>query len=265
MNETLMAVYIGILCAAMVVLLAWFVIQLVLEFRRKNRGDDKNIVQLDGRYYRVVPLSGANEEVAATEAPAEEIAEPVQEEPAPVAESAEPTSAQEQAETAAEGTEFVAVDDSTVVLRRSENLTFEEAYPSLSQEQKRFAGDILAYAVSREEGLKDQVSGKYASVYIGKKPLIRLFIRKGVVNARLLVLNNDLAEYADASNINIKEKPIDLKVDSAEMVGAVKDLIDLTYRNIMEDRRRREEARRERRRQRRLQKKQEEAENAQEQ
>lgn len=51
----------------------------------------------------------------------------------------------------------------------------------------------------------------------------------------------------------------------AEMVGAVKDLIDLTYRNIMEDRRRREEARRERRRQRRLQKKQEEAENAQEQ
>lgn len=117
MNETLMAVYIGILCAAMVVLLAWFVIQLVLEFRRKNRGDDKNIVQLDGRYYRVVPLSGANEEVAATEAPAEEIAEPVQEEPAPVAESAEPTSAQEQAETAAEGTEFVAVDESTVVLR----------------------------------------------------------------------------------------------------------------------------------------------------
>ena len=76
-------------------------------------------------YYRVVPLSGANEEVAATEAPAEEIAEPVQEEPAPVAESAEPTSAQEQAETAAEGTEFVAVDESTVVLRRSENLTFE--------------------------------------------------------------------------------------------------------------------------------------------
>ena len=39
------------------------------------------------------------------------------------------------------------------------------------------------------------------------------------------------------------------------MVGAVKDLIDITYRNIMEDRRRREEARRERRRQKRLEKK----------
>lgn len=75
------------------------------------------------------------------------------------------------------------------------------------------------------------------------------------MNARLLVLNNDLAEYADSSSISIREKPIDLKVDRAEMVGAVKDLIDITYRNIMEDRRRREEARRERRRQKRLEKK----------
>ena len=99
------------------------------------------------------------------------------------------------------------------------------------------------------------MGGRYASVYIGKKPLVRLFIRKGIVNARLLVLNNDLAEYADSSSISIREKPIDLKVDRAEMVGAVKDLIDITYRNIMEDRRRREEARRERRRQKRLEKK----------
>ena len=69
-----------------------------------------------------------------------------------------------------EGAELVAVDEDTVILRRSENLSYEEAYPTLSQEQKRFADDIIAYAVSKEDGLKDQVGGRYASVYIGKKP-----------------------------------------------------------------------------------------------
>ena len=58
MDGTLMAVYIGILCAAMLVLLAWLIIQLVLEFRRKNKFDGKDIVELDGKYYRVVPLTG---------------------------------------------------------------------------------------------------------------------------------------------------------------------------------------------------------------
>ena len=251
MDGTLMAVYIGILCAAMLVLLAWLIIQLVLEFRRKNKFDGKDIVELDGKYYRVVPLTGdAGEEVAVSSAGQESA--PAAERPeADTREAESPAQAAE----VQEGAELVAVDEDTVILRRSENLSFEEAYPSLSQEQKRFAGEIIAYAVSKEDGLKDQVGGRYASVYIGKKPLVRLFIRKGVVNARLLVLNNDLAEYADTSNINIKEKPIDLKVDRAEMVGAVKDLIDITYRNIMEDRRRREEARRERRRQKRLEKK----------
>ena len=165
MDGTLMAVYIGILCAAMLVLLAWLIIQLVLEFRRKNKFDGKDIVELDGKYYRVVPLTGdAGEEVAVSSAGQESA--PAAERPeADTREAESPAQAAE----VQEGAELVAVDEDTVILRRSENLSYEEAYPTLSQEQKRFADDIIAYAVSKEDGLKDQVGGRYASVYIGKK------------------------------------------------------------------------------------------------
>lgn len=246
MNSTLVAVYVGILCAVMAAVLVWLIVQLVIQIKNRNKDKEKDVVELDGSLYRVVPIKkserGAAEEeetaeIAVAYAPA---AEPRVRGDVPVQDPGDGT---------------MVVDADAVVLKRGENLAYEEAYPTLSQEQKRFADEILAYADSREEEAKRVVRGKTASVYLGQKKLVQLYIKKGVVVAKLLVPNNELMAYADSSKLNIREKPIELKVDRPEMVGAVKDIIDLTHRSILEDRRRREEERKERRRRKRLEKK----------
>lgn len=48
------AVYLGILCAVMLVLLAWLIVQLVRSVRGKN--DDQNVIRLQGTDYRIVPV-----------------------------------------------------------------------------------------------------------------------------------------------------------------------------------------------------------------
>ena len=150
--------------------------------------------------------------------------------------------------------ETVAVDDETVVLRRSETITYSEAYAALSKQDKRYADEILAYAKAKEEA-KEIINDRAATVYLGKKQIVRLFIRKGIVVAKLIMPNNELNAYADNNDLNIKEKPIDIKVTKPELVGSVKDIIDLVYNALIVDRNRREEEKKERRRQARLAKK----------
>lgn len=246
MDSTLVAVYVGILCAVMAAVLIWLIVQLVFQIKNRNKDKEKDVVELDGSLYRVVPIK-KSERAETNEAVASDFA-------AANAPAADPR-AQELAPALDPNEGTMIVDADAVVLKRGENVAYEEAYPMLSQEQKRFADEILDYADSREEEAKRVVRGKMASVYLGQKKLVQLYIKKGVVFAKLLVPNNELLAYADSSKLNIREKPIELKVDRPEMVGAVKDIIDLTHRNILEDRRRREEERKERRRQKRMEKK----------
>lgn len=235
MNETLVAVYLGILCAVMLTLLIWLIVTAVKRARRGVPGNG-TVIEIDGKEYYIAALDGGAPHIECR----------------PCADAGEcggSVARDAAADCAPAAERTVGADE--IVLKRTESLSFDEAYPLLSSEQKRYVGEILTYAKNKEHTAKELNTGRYAAVYIGKRSLVKLFVRKSALYAKLLVLNNELSEYADSNKISIKEKPIDFKVADSAAVGTVKDIMDLTYRSITDERKRREEARRERRRARR--------------
>lgn len=251
MDRTLLAVYIGIMCAVMLGLLVWLIMQLVRQIRGKEGGSGGDVVQIDGGYYRLTKVGGEEENREEREGAATE-AEPAAEE--------EPESEYEEY-AAAEAGMLMPVDKDAVILKRGASLSYREAYAMLSAEQKEYADAIIAHAKGKDEATKATESGRYYNVSYKANKLVQVYVRKGTVVARLSVMNTSLTAYTDSANLNIKEKPIDIKVESGEKVGTVKDLIDLDYNNIQADRRRREEEKKARRRQRRLEMKQRREEN----
>ena len=113
-----------------------------------------------------------------------------------------------------------------------------------------YIDELLAYAESKD-GVKKVVNDKSASVYLGKKLLVRTMIRRGIVTARLTVQNNDFAAYTDSAGLKLKEKPIDVKIENGTMISHIKDIIDITYKDLLQERERKEEEKREQRRQKR--------------
>ena len=130
-----------------------------------------------------------------------------------------------------------------VMLRRNETVPYPEAYERLSPIEQRCVDEILEYAESKE-GAKKVINDKAASVYYGKKLLIRILLRRGKITARLTVQNNDFIAYTDKEGLNIKEKPVDVRVEAPETIEHIKGIIDITYNDFAEERARREEEKR---------------------
>ena len=270
MNEVLFIVCICVTCVCAAGLTGWVTAVLI---RRRRAGHEACFVEVDGvpyllvrmdkeaagiAYERAVPLR-----VTAAEPPVPAAAEPQAEPPVPAAAEpqAEPPvpaaaelSAAEEVYAEDAPPENVpgkaAAEESMILLKRAETVSYAEAYARLSPVQKGCVDAILAYAESKAD-VKKITTDKAASVYLGKKLVVRVLIRRGAVCARLTVQNNDFCAYTDSSGLNIKEKPVEIKVERPETVAAVKDIIDITYRDLLEERARREERRREQRRERR--------------
>lgn len=241
MNEPLFIVCVCVICAVALALVVWIIVSLVRQ--NKTKGAIGKIVVVDDQAYELVPIG--KEATGAVYVPA----------------AAQPQPAPEQAEAAAvpqndELAMAAPIDDADVegmvMLRRNETVPYPEAYRRLSLRQKGFVDEILDYAETKE-GVKKVVNDKSASVYLGKKLVVRIMLKRGAVVARLTVQNNDFIAYTDSAGLNIKEKPVDVKIEEPEMVSAVKDIIDITYRDLSAERSRREEEKKAlRREQRRL-------------
>ena len=246
MNEVLFIVCICVTCVCAAGLSGWVTAVMI---RRRRAGHEACFVEVDGvpyllvrmdkeaagiAYERAVPLR-----VTAAEPPVPAAAELSAAEEA-YAEDAPPENVPGKA----------AAEESMILLKRAETVSYAEAYARLSPVQKGCVDAILAYAESKAD-VKKITTDKAASVYLGKKLVVRVLIRRGAVCARLTVQNNDFCAYTDSSGLNIKEKPVEIKVERPETVAAVKDIIDITYRDLLEERARREERRREQRRERR--------------
>lgn len=268
MADTLLVTYIAIISAVMVVLLVWLVWMLVDQTIRSSReardAREARQAQLDAQYrgMKLVPIEEPakeekKEEVApvveekkeevvpVVEEKKEEVAPVVEEkkeEPAPVVEE---EVAEEEAETE---------DENAVVLVRRESLTYKEAYSALAAREKNYVDDIISYAKAKEDA-KEVETDKNVTVYEGKKKLVTVLIRKGVVIAKIAMPNLQLNAFADTNDMKFKEKPIDIKVTGPEVVGKVKDVIDLVHTSLLEDKARKEAEKKERRRQARLAKK----------
>lgn len=243
MNDTLWAIYIGVLCLVALLAAIWLVIEVIVRKRKERLAG--GIYELDGKLYKLVPYEQEEEapqpESAVDEAEEEE-AEPLSEP------QAEPLSEPESEPAAAADPNAVVLPEDAVVLRVKNTLTYDEAYAELSGEEQRRVDDILAFAMSKDRAAKRTQSKTAATVSLGRNQLVRIAIRKGGILARITVPNDELSAYADTSKTKIKAKPIDIKVDAPETVGTVKDLIDLTYKGILDERERKKQLQRERRR-----------------
>ena len=247
MTEALFIVCVVLICVVALALAVWLIVTLV----KGNRKDDAGrVVVVDDTAYVLV-------RVGDKAAVAQAAAEPASAEPAPVAEEPEEAapvlpSVQEPEEEPCDEEEPEEEQEpqdmeGMITLRRNETLPYPEAYEALSSIEKSCVDDILAYAESKE-GAKKVVNDKSASVYYGKKLLVRILLRRDKITARLTVQNNEFIASTDKEGLNIKAKPVDVRVDTPETIEHIKNIINITYNDFYEERARREEEKREARR-----------------
>lgn len=246
MTEALFIVCVVLICVVALALAVWLIVTLV----KGNRKDDAGrVVVVDDTAYVLVRVGdkAAVAQAAAEPAPAEPA--PVAQEPeeaAPVLPSAQEPEEEPCDEESEEEQEPQDVEG-MITLRRNETLPYPEAYEALSSIEKSCVDDILTYAESKE-GVKKVVNDKSASVYYGKKLLVRILLRRDKITARLTVQNNEFIAYTDKEGLNIKAKPVDVRVDTPETIEHIKNIINITYNDFYEERARREEEKREARR-----------------
>lgn len=248
MTEALFIVCVVLICVVALALAVWLIVTLV----KGNRKDDAGrVVVVDDTAYVLVRVGdkAAVAQAAAEPAPAEPapVAEEPEEETAPVEPSVQEPEEEPCDEEEPEEEQEPQDVEGMITLRRNETLPYPEAYEALSPIEKSCVDDILAYAESKE-GAKKVVNDKSASVYYGKKLLVRILLRRDKITARLTVQNNEFIAYTDKEGLNIKAKPVDVRVDTPETIEHIKNIINITYNDFYEERARREEEKREARR-----------------
>ncbi len=119
--------------------------------------------------------------------------------------------------------------DGTMVRFSAAELSFEEAFSELSEEQRRFFSEILAYAMEKPNAEK-KVTKNAVSVKSDRKPILKLKIRRNTTVASFRLENDLLREYRhnSASAIKLKETEINV-VDEASKDTAC-GLVDLMIR-----------------------------------
>jgi hypothetical protein len=144
------------------------------------------------------------------------------------------------------------VEDEGAVAFSTHSLTIEEKYAMLSSEFKRYFDDIIKHALSKEGVKEFKYTGSY-DYKIGAYRVIRMMIKRGEIVCEFHFIDRDILDYANASNIKMKQSATTIKVTEASAVGAAKDGIDLVCSQIEEDKEYKKELAREKRKEKRRQ------------
>ena len=258
MTESLFIACMAIVICIAVLLIIWLVVSAL----RKGKSVKGKVVSINDTDYVLVPVGEIADRYVARaarpKAQEEHVSQITESQVFPAhAQEEAVEEAAEAAATEAPATEAPAQEpeDGAVVLHRNTAVPYPEAYSALSPAEKRYVDDILAYAESKE-GAKLVTNDNAACVYFGKKQLVRIILRRGKITARMQVQNNALASYADDNNFNLREKPVDVRVESAATVGYIKGIIDINYATFKEEREMKEAKKKEERRLKRQQKRQ---------
>ena len=138
---------------------------------------------------------------------------PVQEQYAAPGQEANAASAQGDAPQGSDG------HDDDLVSFRSVERTFEDAFAELSEEQKRYFSEIMAYALSKPKA-EEKVTKGAVCVRSNKKLILKLKIRRKITVASFKLENDLLRDYrhniGDASAIRMRETEIYVNDDSAK-------------------------------------------------
>ena len=239
------------------------VVSEVLQARRDRDNTDKSIL---AHAKRIIDEAEAKAAEAAA-APAPEVIPapapapapaPVAEEPAPVVEPevAEPVVEEEPVEEPAPAVEAVEEtpaeepevdEDGKISFSTGRQQTLEEKYLALPLEQRRWYDEIIRYA-SAVEGSKRFKNVRYEEYKVGKNRLVRVLIKRGVINCEFILHNSDFKNYVSENKISVKQAATTMLVESAATVAAVKNSIDIVVAAIAEEKEYKKNLARERRR-----------------
>ena len=175
------------------------------------------------------------EEVTVEAAPVEEApAEEVTAEAAPIEEATEEADAEENA-------------NGTISFALGQQQTIDEKYYALPAEQRAWYDEIIKYA-TMVEGSKRFKNARYEEYKVGKNRIVRITIKRGVIQCEFILHNTDFKNYVNENKINIKQSATTMLVENAATVDAVKNSIDIVVASLAAEREYKKQLAREKRR-----------------
>ena len=229
------------------------VVSEVLVSRRERERADRSIIQHAERIIAEAEAKAAKDAEAqpcvvaapvVVEEPAP-IPEPVVEEPVaeePVIE--EPAVEEPVAEEPAAEEES---DEGKISFALGQQQTLDEKYLELPAEQRGWYDAIIKYA-SAVEGSKRVKNARYEEYKVGKNRLVRLLIKRGVINCEFILHNSDFKNYVNENKIAVKQSATTMLVETAATVDVVKNSIDIVVAQIAEEKEYKKQLAREKRR-----------------
>ena len=161
----------------------------------------------------------------------EESAEFFTESAAP-AETTVPAASAVPAETAAASAAAGAGGRATAFIKPRVETLFEK-YLNLTDEQKRFYDEIVAYAAAIP-GSRQIKNDRYEEYRYGNARLVRVLIRRDTVVCAYLMTNVNFKRYVAGNKIKVKTAPSVLKISDESALRAAKDSIGIA-KKIVDD------------------------------
>lgn len=223
------------------------VVQEVIASRRERIGAEKDILQHAERIIREAEAKEKAEVsvVAAVKEPEPVVEEPIAE-PEPAFEEVVEVPTEEAPVEEAPAEEEVD-PEGMISFAKGQQQTLDEKYLALNQEAKGWYDEIIKYA-SAVEGSKRFKNARYEEYKVGKNRLVRLLIKRGVINCEFILQNSDFKNYVNENKISVKQAATTMLVESAATVGAVKNSIDIVVAAIAEEKEYKKQQAREKRR-----------------
>ncbi len=236
------------------------IVQEILAARREREAADRSIIK---HAERIIAEAEAKTAKPVTEAPMPApVAEAAPEEPveAPAVEAEEVVD-EESVEAPAEEAEAVVAEESieapaeepeadtegTITFSMGQQQTLDEKYLKLPAAQRGWYDEIIKYA-SAIEGSKRYKNARYEEYKVGKNRLVRLLIKRDVINCEFILHNSDFKNYVNENKISVKQSATTMLVEAEETVEAVKNSIDIVVAAIAEEKEYKKQLARERRR-----------------
>lgn len=141
-------------------------------------------------------------------------------------------------------------DEQTSVFKKTHVETLEEKYLRLSEEQKVFYDEIVAYAAA-VAGSRQIKNVRYEEYKYGDGRLVRVLIKRGIIICEYLIPNDNVKRHVTGNKVKVKTGPIMLTVSDKKSLQVAKDSIDIAKKIIDDEKAYKKEEARLRRRERR--------------
>lgn len=137
-------------------------------------------------------------------------------------------------------------DDGKISFSAGQQQTLEEKYLALSSEARGWYDEIIKHA-SMVEGSKRYKNLRYEEYKVGKNRLVRMLIKRGVINCEFILHNSDFKNYVSENKISVKQSATTMLIENEATVEAAKNSIDIVVAFIAEEREYKKQQARERR------------------